>query len=405
MMRHSPYILRLAAKSLAFDLRLTLCHIFGLIAVLVPLMLVVGLKYGAIQGLTDKLNQDPRNLEILILGNHELKADWFAAVRQAPQTAFVVPATRSLSTTINLAADRPGGTLLRGVQLFPTDQGDPLLDHLPVPQNDDEVVLSASAAKALGVGIGDQLRGLVQRRLNDVEEIGNRKLTVKAIVPETTIAQDVAFVTLRFLVRTEDYRDGKAADLQSGEISADDLAARSYASARLFARNLDDVAPLAEIASRDNVSVRTKSHEIETVRLLDRALTSIAAVIVGLGAAGAAFSVAASQWANVERQRKEISMLRLLGLQRAEVLLLPVAQSLIIALIGYGISALLFIAVAIMVNNMFSLTGMSDSPVCRLEVMHFIWFWAATMIVAGLAALVGGAHVVKIDPSESLRAI
>jgi len=399
------YILRLAATSLAFDLRLTLCHVFGLIAVLVPLMLVVGLKYGAIQGLTDKLNQDPRNLEILIIGNYELKADWFDAIRQAPQTAFVVPATRSLSTTINLAADQPGGALLRGVQLLPTDKGDPLLDHLPAPQTDDEIVLSASAAKALGAKVGDHLRGLVQRSLNGATEIGNRLLTVTAIAPESTITQDVAFVTLRFLVRTEDYRDGKVADLQSEEISPADLMARSYASARLFARSLDDVAPLADIATRDNVSVRTKSHEIETVRLLDRALTSITAVIVGLGAAGAAFSVAASQWANVERQRKDVSMLRLLGLKRGEVLLLPVAQSLIIALIGYGISALLFIAVAIMVNNMFSLTGMSDSPVCRLEIKHFIWFWAATISVAGLAAVVGGAHVVKIDPSESLRAV
>lgn len=404
-MRRYLYILRLAARSLIFDLRLTLCHVFGLIAVLVPLMLVVGLKYGAIQGLTDKLNQDPRNLEILVMGNHDLKPDWFAALRRAPETAFVVPATRSLSTTVNLVADRAGGALLRGVQLYPTGEGDPLLAGLPAPKQDGEVVLTASAAKALGVAVGDGIKALVPRRINNAEEIANRPLRVVAITPETTLSQDVAFVTLRFLVRTEDFRDGKVPDLQSEQISAEDLATRHYASARLFARTLDDVAPLAAIAGRDDVAVQTKSHEIETVKLLDRALTSIAAVIVGLGAAGAAFSVAASQWANVERQRKDISMLRLLGLQRSEVLLLPVAESLMVAMIGYGISALLIIGVSIMVNNMFSLTGMSDSPVCRLEIVHFVWFWAVTVAVAGLAALVGGAHVVKIDPSESLRAI
>jgi putative ABC transport system permease protein len=405
MMRHAAYLTRLAAKSLLFDLRLTLCHFLGLVAVLVPLMLVMGLKYGAIQGLVDKLNQDPRNLEISVIGNYHLDADWFAALRRAPQTAFVIPATRSLSTTINLAIDQPGGALLRGVQLIPTADGDPLLKGLGVPQQDDDIVLSESAAKALGVKTGDRVRGLVNRRLDNADEIGARMLKVVAIAPAATVNQDVAFVTLRLLVRAEDYRDGKVADLRSENIGTEALSARSYASARLYADTLEDVAPLADLAGRDNVTLRTKAQEIATVQLLDRALTLIATIIVSLGGIGAGLSIAANQWANVERQRRDISMLRLLGLQRAEVLLLPIAQSLIVACSGYLVSALLFMLASITINNMFSLTGISDSPICRLEPAHFAWFGAATLVVAGLAAIVGGAHVVKIDPSESLRAV
>ena len=55
-MRSLASLLRLAGQSLLFDWRLTLCQFFGLIAVLVPLLLVMGLKHGAIQGLVDKLN-------------------------------------------------------------------------------------------------------------------------------------------------------------------------------------------------------------------------------------------------------------------------------------------------------------------------------------------------------------
>ena len=65
----------------------------------------------------------------------------------------------------------------------------------------------------------------------------------------------------------------------------------------------------------------------------------------------------------------------------------------------------MFAATATVVNDLFALTGISDAPVCRLEIGHFIWFLGATMAVAGLSALFGGVHVVRIDPSESLRTI
>lgn len=403
-MRSLASLLRLAGRSLIFDWRLTLCQFFGLIAVLVPLLLVMGLKHGAIQGLVDKLNADPRNLEIIILGNHNLKPAWFEAIAAAPETAFVVPATRALSSTVNLAVDAPGGKLLRGVQLLPTAGNDPLLQGLPIPTEANDIVLSHRAAEALGVKAGDKLRGLVNRRLNGVEEIGNRALNVLAVAQASVTEQDIAFVTLGFLVQTEDYRDGMAPDLQT-ESSEEPAAARSYASARLYARSLMEVAPLAALAGQGDIAVRTKAQEIATVQLLDRALTLVATIIVSLGAIGAGLSMAANQWANVERQRRDISILRLLGLRRLQVLLLPVLQSFIIAIGGTAVSIILFIAASAAVNDVFSVTGLGDSQICRLEISHFLWFGAATLVVAGVAAVLGGMNVVKIDPSEGLRAV
>jgi putative ABC transport system permease protein len=404
-MRFLASLLRLAGHSLIFDWRLTLCQFFGLIAVLVPLLLVLGLKHGAIQGLVDKLNADPRNLEIMILGNHTLRPAWFEAIAAAPETAFVIPVTRALSSTVNLAVDAPGGKLLRGVQLLPTAGNDPLLQGLPIPTQAEDIVLSHSAAEALGAKAGDKLRGFVNRRLNGVEEIGNRMLNVLAVAPASVTAQDIAFVTLGFLVGTEDYRDGVVADLQTAVGENPVPAARSYASARLYARSLMDVAPLAALAGQGDIVVRTKAREIATVQLLDRALTLVATIIVSLGAIGAGLSIAANQWANVERQRRDISILRLLGMHRFQVLFLPVLQSVTIAIGGTGVSIMLFIAASAAVNDLFSVTGLGDDQICRLEISHFLWFGAATLVVAGVAAVLGGMNVVKIDPSEGLRAI
>ena len=63
----------LALRGALFEWRLIACYVFGLAAVLVPVMLTGGLRYGVINGLIDRLNADPRNMEIVIC--RQLPAD------------------------------------------------------------------------------------------------------------------------------------------------------------------------------------------------------------------------------------------------------------------------------------------------------------------------------------------
>jgi hypothetical protein len=228
----------LAAKGLWFHRRLTLYQMIGLAAVLVPLLLIAGLKNGFIEGMLAQLRADPRNLEVIIIGNRALDSAWFQTVSGSPAAGFVIPNTRSLSATITLANDQ-GGTI-GDVQMIPTAAGDPLLGSLPVPAADDAVILSAATARKLGVAAGDTIRAAVQRRMNGQDQASVRSLQVQGIAPENLATGDFAFVTLRLLVLSEDYRDGSVESINVPGPDEAALKTRAFASARLYARAAPD---------------------------------------------------------------------------------------------------------------------------------------------------------------------
>jgi putative ABC transport system permease protein len=391
----------LAAKGLWFHRRLTVYQMIGLAAVLVPLLLIAGLKNGFIEGMLTQLRADPRNLEVIIIGNRTLDNAWFQTVSGSPAAGFVIPNTRSLSATITLANEQGGMT--DDVQMIPTALGDPLLSDLPVPSTDDAVILSEATARKLGVKVGDSVRAAVQRRMNGQDQASVRSLLVQAVAPDSLATGDFAFVSLRLLVLTEDYRDGKAESIDAAGPDEAALKNRAYASARLYARNLDEVEALAEAVEKTGVSVRLRSQQIAVVRTLDHGLNWVAGIIVLLGMVGVACSIAVSQWLGVERRRREISVLRLIGLTRANALLMLVAEALVVAACAFLAACIVFLILSPLADSLIAAVEIIDGPICRLAFGQFALLFAVTVLAGGLGALIGGARVLAIEPAECLR--
>src|SRR5262249_48896291 len=149
-----------------------------------------GLRFGVIEGLLDRLNADPRNLEIVVVGNYQLGPDWFTGIRQSSLAAFVAPTTRSISATVNIATLNDERRMARAVQSMPTGGGDRLLSGESLPVSWNETVLSASVAKALGVEKGGEAAILVTRRLNGKNEMKQLTMKVIAIAPAGLVPQD-----------------------------------------------------------------------------------------------------------------------------------------------------------------------------------------------------------------------
>jgi putative ABC transport system permease protein len=399
--RRLAQVASLAAKGLWFHRRLTLYQMIGLAAVLVPLLLIAGLKNGFIEGMLTQLRADPRNLEVIIIGNRSLDSTWFQTVSGSPAAGFVIPNTRSLSATITLANDQGGMT--GDVQMIPTAQGDPLLSGLAVPAADDDVILSAATARKLGVAAGDSIRAAVQRRMNGQDQASVRTLQVQAIAPENLATGDFAFVTLRLLVLSEDYRDGSEESINAAGPDEAALKSRSYASARLYARDLDQVEALGDAVEKTGVSVRLRSQQIAVVRTLDHGLNWVAGIIVLLGMVGVACSIAVSQWLGVERRRREISVLRLIGLTRANAMLMLVAEALVVAACAFVLASVLFLALSPLADTLIAAVEIIDGPICRLAPGQFLLLFAVTALAGGLGALIGGARVLAIEPAECLR--
>lgn len=394
---------RLATRDFAHEWRVSLCLVFALAAVLAPLLVLFGLKSGIVETMTARLRADPRNLEIGIRGHHRLDAAWFAAVAARADAGFVVPRTRTLSATVSLeAAD---GRVLADLDMIPTAAGDPLLGPtLPIPARAQDVLITATAAAKLGAGAGGRLTAVIGRRLGGEAQAARFALDVIGVVPESAFPRDALFVAVPLLIATEDYRDGyRVPELGAADGSGPAPAARTFAGARVYARDLHAVAPLAAALRDQGLEVLTRADEIAAVRAIDRVLTLVFVVLAGIGVGGYLVSLATSLWANVDRKRREIALLRLIGLGTAPVTGFPAVQAILVAAGGLAVSAILYLVVARAFNAAFAAELARDEFVCKLRLVDGALAGLITLAFALIASAIGGYRAAKIDPADSLR--
>lgn len=386
-------IMTLAWQDFRDEWRLSLCAVLALVAVIAPLLLLFGLKFGLIGGLTERLQQDPATREIIPLAGGRFSAADIAALAARPDVAFALPRTRQIAATADLL-DPQGKTL--PVEMIPTGAGDPLLGSIAAPAGLTDVLLSQTTAQKLGVHAGQAVDALITRQ--DAGQVQVRRLTllVKAVLPISAFQRDAIFAPLALLEAAEDYRDGRAAPALGWPGSAAGNA-RVYPAFRLYARDLAAVEPLRQFFARQGLVVATQASAIEQVQALSRRLSTVFWLIAGLACAGAFAAIAAGTLAAVERKRRALSVLRLLGLRTGALLGFVLAQALYSALLAALLAALLYGLGANLLNHLF------DQLASHLLPAHLAVALLAIVLVSLLAATAGGWRVTRLQAAQGIR--
>lgn len=411
-------MLRLACKDYWHEFLLSACAVLGLAAVLTPLLVLYGVKFGVVQTLTERLRNDPRNLEISPVISGRYTPEYLAKLAAHPDVAFVLPRTRSIAATMDLSAGNGDARSVLVASLEPTAEGDPLLLRFgatvpSMPQSPDAeaigVTLSSSAAEKLHLKQGDTLNGKVERRFQGKVQTARVALRVTAVLPLAAQQKDVAYVPLPLMEATEDYRDGRAVP----ELGAQNgwtgeprpQGERVYPGFRLYARGLDHVMPLREAFAAQKLDVYTHAEEIEQVTALARALNLIFALICAATAIGFLASTASSVLAGIKRKERVLGLLRLHGFTTGKLMLFPLAQSLLTALAGTALASGVYGVAAFAINKLFSASVTGMEQVCLLLPEHFVLAFAAVSGLALLAALAPALRAARVEPSEVIREI
>lgn len=393
-------VLKLASRDYRHEGQMSGFYILALAAVLGPMMVLFGLKFGIVGAMVDTLVEDPRNREIRPVGSGRYDAAWIQAVRARPEVGFLVPRTRSIAASIDLTSK--GNPRILRTELVPTAEGDPLLPaDMRIPASDYRVVLSASAASRLGVKAGDSVDGSLARRYRGEKQRVHLQLTVAAVAPAASFSRDAAFVAVPLLEALEDYRDGHAVPRLGWD--GDAGGPRTYPSFRLYARSIYDVAGLKLGFEQQGIQVRTRAADIELVQRMDRNLARIYWAIAVIGLVGFALSLSASLWANVDRKRKELSVLRLVGFRTGDIMWFPTVQALFTALLGWALASLIYLGAAEAINKLLADQLAAGQTVCRLLPEHYAVALALTVVSAVAAAGMAGWRASRIAPSDGLR--
>ncbi|WP_454124586.1 ABC transporter permease [Kosakonia sp. Marseille-Q7440] len=396
-------LLNMALRDLIHDRKVALCIVFSLIAVIAPLLLLFGLKNGIVSQLRHDLLDDPRTREVRMTGNGNYDLTWLNALAARPEVGFSIPLTRSLNTQADLVRD--GQHFAAGAEVIPSTKGDPLLRESGVLPHDSTVVLSNSAARKLDVKAGDTFRLFVSRKRDGQNQRTSLSVSVGAILDEARFARPALFVDLPLLVALEDYRDGFQVPLLGVTDGENARERRNFARARLYAATLDDVAPLAKWLESQHIEAITQTAQIEAVRAIDRVLGVIFAVIAWISASGCIASLIGAFIANIDRKRKDMALLRLLGFRRQAVTLFIMIQALCLTGVAFIAGLLIYGAGSALFNHLLGANLPESAFVCHLDPGHFAAAFLSVLAVALGVAAIGALRALKIEPAESLREI
>lgn len=392
----------LALQDLWHDRKVSLCIAASLVAVIAPLLLLFGLKHGVVSQLQDELLRDPRNLEVKMLSNGNYDTAWIERLRLRPETGFALGQTRSLNTQADLLIGMQ--RFVEGAEIIATEPGDPQLDLASLTPVGNQVILSASAAQRLQAKVGDSVQLRALRRLDSVNERGEMTLTVLAVLDGARFGRAAGFVAPPLLLDLERFRDGYQVSA-FGVITGKPLGDLQplYARARVYARDIDQVAPLEHWLNEQHIETSSRLADIDNVKAINHVLGLIFGVIAVAALIGCVASMVGAFLANIDRKRKSLAVLRLLGFKRRAVGGFVVLQALVLSLAGY-VGGLGFYAVG---SHLFDyLLGSSQATgtfVCHITVWHGLAALLLTFLVAALVAVIGALRAINIQPAESLR--
>ena len=299
-----------------------------------------------------------------------------------PLTVSVAPSPGSQSAQLQLYAISEKVSMVSSMQLpsqmNSVEKGDNRQHPILVPE---DFPFGGSATLSLGI------------------EDRNISLPVTALHGPGASSSAYAFALFVGTINLLRYRNVKY-DAKTNSLL---LSRRGYAGFRMYTATIDEVAGIQQKLERAGITVHTEKERIGEVRRLDQYMSLIFWLIAAVGVIGGISALTASLYASVERKKKELNILRLLGLLKREIILFPVFQGLLLSSGGLILAGLVFLVVSRVINHLFSSHLQATESLCTLSINHFFILVAGVFVLSIFSATFAALQATRLDPAEALR--
>jgi putative ABC transport system permease protein len=172
---------------------------------------------------------------------------------------------------------------------------------------------------------------------------------------------------------------------------------------RLYAPTIDLVPGLYRHLVGQDLKVEAHVQEIERIQVLDRGLLRLFLLIATVGAIGGSGAMVASLYAAVDRKKRDLGVMRLMGLSRTDVSQFPVYQGLALSAVAITGAAGTFLLFSAFINTSFAGEVIKGGKICDLPPMYYIYAAAFTVTAALFSSLVAARRATRIEPAEAIR--
>lgn len=377
-----------------------ICNVAIIAGVLVPLLLLFGVKNGVYNAMIGRLLSNPAMLQIDTAGNHAFTRADLEELRSWPETGFATLKTRSLFDYVNvrsIAARKTQEAILQ-----PSGAGDPTLPE-NVALSIDHIAISATLAQNLSLAPGDAALLVTQA------EGRPRQLALPVTVVSVAAAEKLAgrsvLADIAILDLVEAFYDGYALP-EFGVADGRDLAERvaTFEGLRAYAKTLEDLQPLqSRMETRFGLRTEARSREVASVLGLGRNLNLALALVSTVAAIGLAATLVFGFWGEVVRKRRLVATLALLGLPAKHVAAFPMIQAAMVAILGLAVSFLLLGAFALVAQKTFSSDLLDHGSIIALSFGEALTIILVVFAFVLAAALMAVFRAMRIDPAIVLR--
>lgn len=172
---------------------------------------------------------------------------------------------------------------------------------------------------------------------------------------------------------------------------------------RLLASDIDSVPGIVDRFEQINLPVRAKSDEIRKLQQLERSLDTLILVVAGVALAGGYAILSSSFFANVQRKRVDFATIRLIGMRKSTVFLIPIVQALIVGVLGVLGSIVIYFLVSRFLNTVIGPQLGFDGQLSKLYLFHFVFSALFVLVGSCLASLAASREATRIDPAQAIR--
>lgn len=392
-------IVRLALRDLFFQKVHLICNIAVLAGVLVPLLVLFGVKNGVYNALIGQLLSNPRSLQIDTSGNTTFTIADAELVRGWPEAGFVTLKTRSQFDFVNVRLD--GGRQKRDAILIPSGAGDPNLPE-GVHLSAGSAAVSAPLAEQLQISTGDRIDVITQAE--DRPRQLRVQLDVAAVLPPGGASGRAVLAQIEVLDLVEAFYDAYALP-DYGITEGRSFAQRApvFEGLRVYARGLEELAPLQNrIEAHFGISTEARTADVQGVLNLGRNLNLALLLTASVASLGLAAALVFGFWGEVQRKRQVLASLALMGLGGQRLWLFPLIQALVSAALALIVSFALLGLASLMAEQLFE-TGLTAGGLVQMTGAQVLVIVLLVMLFVVASSLFAARAALRIDPATVLR--
>ena len=197
-----------AIKDLMDEWVLTLCVMLSLAAIIAPLLILFGLKQGAIETVREQLINDPVFRQITPKATLSFTPSFFEKIETDPRTEVVIRNYTLSASSVQLKTNGQRGS--RPVEIHPTQAGDPLLleNDSDIP-TEGEVVVTRALAEKYDLKIGESFTLLISRKYQNRRQTVEVDTTIRSILSARASRHEGIYARQALVSDIEKFRLGQ----------------------------------------------------------------------------------------------------------------------------------------------------------------------------------------------------